>query len=138
MVRSIDEGKYTFWLVGYYDDFMAARTVPDDENRPALTWYSSKTHHGNPINGWATLNPRYTYAWVERGDGDSARFNNSSVASSIQYTFNKGVSEWATLDINRNNPGKWDGLAQLEYPDSLTNANRQKFDGGTGILGGAT
>ena len=138
MVRSIDEGKYTFWLAGYYDDFMAARTVPDDENRPALTWYSSKTHHGNPINGWATLNPRYTYAWVERGDGDSARFNNSSVASSIQYTFNKGVSEWATLDINRNNPGKWDGLAQLEYPDSLTNANRQKFDGGTGIIGGAT
>ena len=138
MVRSIDEGKYTFWLAGYYDDFMAARTVPDDENRPALTWYSSKTHHGNPINGWATLNPRYTYAWVERGDGDSARFNNSSVSSSIQYTFNKGVSEWATLDINRNNPGKWDGLAQLEYPDSLVNANRQKFDGGTGILGGAT
>jgi hypothetical protein len=138
MVRSIDEGAYTFWMAGYYDDFMAARTVPDDENTPAVKWYSSKTHQGNPINGWATLNPRYTYAWVERGDGDSARFNNSSVASSIQYTFNKGVSEWASLDINRNNPGKWDGLAQLEYPDSLTNANRQKYDGGTGIIGGST
>ena len=138
MVRSIDEGAYTFWLAGYYDDFMAARAVPDDENTPALKWYSSKTHQGNPINGWATLNPRYTYAWVERGDGDSARFNGSSVSASIQYTFNKGVSEWASLDINRNNPGKWDGLAQLEYPDSLTNANRQKFDGGTGIVGGST
>ena len=137
MTRAL-ERKYTVWMAGYYDDFLSAVAVPDNLNIPSGSWRSANSHHGNPINGWATLNPRYTYAWCERGDGDSARFNNSSVSADIQYTFNKGIGEWASLDTNRNNPGKWDGLVQIQYPDSLTNANRQKFDGGTGILGGST
>ena len=57
-------------MAGYYDDFIGARTLPDDSNTPSTEWKSSSTHHGNPINGWATLNPRYTYAWCERGGQD--------------------------------------------------------------------
>ena len=137
MVR-VKDSKYTVWLAGYYDDFLSATAVPDNLNSPTTDWRSSKTHHGNPINGWATLNPRYTYAWCERGNGDTARFNNFSISADNQYTLNKGMGEWASLDANRNNPGKWNGLVQLQYPDSLTNANRQKFDGGNGQLGGST
>jgi hypothetical protein len=134
MTRTVNR-KYTFWLAGYYDDFMGATALPDDSNSPNLKWYTSSTHHGNPINGKAPLNPRYKYAWVERGNGDSGRFNNASVSSAIQQTFNNGISDWASLDIIRDNVGKWDGLAQLFYPDSLTNANRQRYDEGTGLLG---
>ena len=135
-MRSVDR-KLTFWMAGYYDDFMSARTLPDDFNTPNTAWSSSKTHHGNPLNGWAVLNPRYTYAWCERGDGASGRFNNAAIATADQYNHNAGIHEWLTYDQNRRNAGKYEGMAQLQYPDSLTNANRQKFDGGTGILGQA-
>ncbi len=135
-MRSVDR-KLTFWMAGYYDDFFSARTLPDDFNNPNTTWTSSKTHHGNPINGWATLNPRYTYAWCERGDGASGRFNNAAITTADQHTHNAGIHEWLTYDQNRRNAGKYEGMAQLQYPDSLTNANRQRFDGGTGILGEA-
>lgn len=135
-MRSVDR-KLTFWMAGYYDDFMSARAMPDDLNTQGTTWSSAKSHHGNPINGWATLNPRYTYAWCERGDGASGRFNNAATATADQYKHNGGISEWLTYDQNRRNAGKYEGTAQLQYPDSLTNANRQRFDGGTGILGQA-
>lgn len=135
-MRSVDR-KLTFWMAGYYDDFMSARTLPDDFNTPSTTWSSSKNHHGNPLNGWAVLNTRYTYAWCERGDGASGRFNNAAIATADQYNHNAGIHEWLTYDQNRRNAGKYEGMAQLQYPDSLTNANRQKFDGGTGLLGEA-
>tara|TARA_R110002167_G_scaffold43808_2_gene132186 strand:- start:154 stop:7593 length:7440 start_codon:yes stop_codon:yes gene_type:complete len=137
-----DEGMYTFWLAGYYDDFMGARVVPDDNNNPNLVWYSSKSHHGNPLNGFAPLNPRYTYAWCERGlKSGGARFNAAALSTTEKNRFNAGISEWATLDLNRTRPetaiqtrmgikptGLYEGLAHLQYPDSLTNANRQKFN----------
>lgn len=135
-MRDVDR-RLTFWMAGYYDDFIGARAVPDDQNIQGTDWQSSKTHHGNPINGWATLNPRYTYAWCERGDGASGRFNNSAIATADQYNHNAGIHEWLTYDQNRREAGKYEGLAQLQYPDSLSNANRQRFDGGTGILGEA-
>ena len=135
-MRSVDR-KLTFWMAGYYDDFMSARTLPDDFNTPSTTWSSSKNHHGNPLNGWAVLNTRYTYAWCERGRGAGGRFNNAAIATADQYNHNAGIHEWLTYDQNRRNAGKYEGMAQLQYPDSLTNANRQKFDGGTGILGEA-
>jgi hypothetical protein len=126
-------------MAGYYDDFMGARAVPDESNTPGLLWHSSKTHQGNPINGWAPLNPRYAYAWVERGDGASAQFNNAGITTDTRKAFNSGVDKWLGIDMNRRSTvGAYEGLVQLQYPDSLTNANRQKFDGGTGILGGAT
>ena len=57
------------------------------------------------------------------------------VSATLQYTFNNGISDWASFDEIRENAGKWDGLAQLFYPDSLTNANRQRYDTGNGELG---
>ena len=138
MVRAVDR-KYTFWVAGYYDDFIGAKVMPDEQNTPGLTWYSSKTHQGNPINGWASLNPRYTYAWCVRGDGDSAQFNNPGITTTTRYAFNSGVDKWLGVDENRrNSTALYEGLVQVQYPDSLTTANRQKFDGGTGIVGGAT
>lgn len=136
-MRAVDR-KLTFWMAGYYDDFIGARAVPDDLNTQGTEWKSSKTHHGNPLNGWANLNPRYTHAWCERGDGASARFNNAATSTADQYKHNGGINEWLAYDQNRRNAGKYEGVAQLQYPDSLTNANRQRFDGGTGILGGST
>jgi len=135
-MRDVDR-RLTFWMAGYYDDFIGARALPDDLNTQGTTWSSAKSHHGNPINGWANLNTRYTYAWCERGDGASGRFNNAAIATADQYKHNGGINEWLAYDQNRRNAGTYEGTAQLQYPDSLTNANRQRFDGGTGILGQA-
>ena len=140
-MRQVDR-KYTFWLAGYYDDFMSAVALADDKNTPGLKWYSSNTHHGNPFTGLAPLNPRYTYAWCERGDGASGRFNGVFTTPhflSVEYpkTFNTGIGAWASLDENRDDTRKWNGLAQLSYPDSLMNANRQRYDTGVGLLGQA-
>ena len=212
-MRTVDK-RFTFWMAGYYDDFIGARTLPDDSNTPSTEWKSSSTHHGNPINGWATLNPRYTYAWCERGsdipvattlianwlafnpngwytpysvflrltstvgwattgtgviNGDTfswtsvdyvaqdlhgvsglstyhsagdtvevtGRFHNAVVTTANMYNHNLGIHEWLTYDANRRQAGEYEGTAQLQFPDSHTNANRQKYDGGTGILGSA-
>lgn len=201
-------------MTGYYDDFIGARTLPDDSNTPSTEWQSASTHHGNPINGWANLNPRYTYAWCERGsdipvtdtlvanipanhpngwytpystelflnnatsfattgagvvNGDTfswtgknastnsltgvtglytyhsagdtvevtGRFNNAVITTANMYKHNLGIHEWLTYDENRRQAGEYEGTAQLQFPDSHTNANRQKYDGGTGILGSA-
>ena len=56
--------KYSFWLSGFYDDFIGARIVPDDSNAIGATYLSSKSHHGNPINGLAPMNPRYNYGYT--------------------------------------------------------------------------
>ena len=55
-------------LAGYYDDFNGARAIPNDDNDPTLTaaYDSDKTHYGNPMNGEATLNPRYRWALPDR------------------------------------------------------------------------
>lgn len=139
-MRAIDE-KYSFWLAGFYDDFNGARVIPDDSNTIGTAYNSINGHHGNPINGTASLNPRFTYAWVERGDATGGRFNNTIVVAASsggkQYLHNTAISDWLTYDENRDNSDKWEGRAQLQYPDSITNANRQKYDGGTGILGNA-
>lgn len=135
-MRAVDR-KLTFWMVGYYDDFIGARALPDDLNIQGQNWKSSVTHHGNPLNGWANLNPRYTYAWCERGDGQGGRFNNDAITTDNQYKHNNSLNEWLGYDQNRRNAGKYEGVARPQYLDSLTNANRQRFDGGTGILGEA-
>ena len=127
--------KYSFWLSGFYDDFIGARTIPDDSNVIGATYLSSKSHHGNPINGLAPMNPRYNYAWVERGDAaSSARFPNAVITAATsngkQYLHNQGISEWLTYDQNRRGADKWEGRAQLEFPDSLTGANRQVYNAG--------
>lgn len=123
MTRTVDR-KLTVWMAGYYDDFMGARTVPDDLNTPSSTYEKHKSHQGNPINGWANLNPRYAYAMVER-----AQLTNNALTAANGGKFNTGLNEWLGYDQNRRGGGnKYEGLAIPQYPDSLTNANRQRYD----------
>jgi hypothetical protein len=124
MTRAVDR-KITVWMAGYYDDFMGARTVPDDLNVPTdTTYYNYKSHQGNPINGWANLNPRYAYAMVER-----AQLNNNALSTEEGGKFNGSMTEWIGYDQNRRSGGnKYEGLAIPQYPDSLTNANRQRYN----------
>ncbi len=126
MTRTVDR-KLTVWMAGYYDDFMGARTVPDDLNTPTATYYNYKSHQGNPINGWANLNPRYAYAMVER-----AQLANNALTTEEGGKFNSGLNEWLGYDQNRRSGGnKYEGLAIPQYPDSLTNANRQRYNAAT-------
>lgn len=200
-MRTVNK-RFIWWLAGYYDNFMAARVVPDDKNTMTATWQSIKTHHGNAINGYAPLSTRYTYAWCERGYGDTTTtlasdvaagsssitltdataFPSSAVEKSIvigdergvyttksvntlttpitafskahkagekvilmfneqsaEYPFahNNGIHEWLTLDFQGRYAGKYEGITHLQYPDSIVNANRQKYDEGTGAVGGS-
>lgn len=123
-------------MAGYYDDFMAAVALPDDLNVPSVDYASSKSHQGNAITGYAPLNPRHIYAWCERGDGATGQFNNAVVASDERYKTNNGVHEWLSYDKNRRNAGTYDGTSQLQFIDSLTNANRQKYNAGDDYASG--
>tara|TARA_R110000824_G_scaffold32561_3_gene105054 strand:- start:9349 stop:16338 length:6990 start_codon:yes stop_codon:yes gene_type:complete len=127
MARSVTS-KYGFWLAGYYDDFSGARAIPDDKNEPSLTasYDRKKTHHGNAMNGEATLNPRYRWAYNER-EQDSG-YGSVITGSTNKFLLNNGSYEWLTLDLTRQKPEKWEGRAQLQYPDGIANANRVKFD----------
>ena len=138
MVRTT-ERKLTFWLAGYYDDFTNAKAVPDDSNTMGSTWKSIETHAGNPLNGLAPYNPRYKYAWFIRGTGaGGADFNGASgFVLADRYVHNNKVGEWLTFDPEWYNQGQYEGTAHIQYPDSKTNANRQKFDGATGLIGTA-
>ena len=117
-------------MAGYYDDFMGAVALPDDLNEPAVTYSSTKSHAGNAITGYAPLNPRHTYAWVEREDGATGRFNNFTLTGGAQYKTNAGIHEWLSYDQNRRDAGTYGGKAQIQSPDSITNANRQKYKAG--------
>ena len=117
-------------MAGYYDDFLGAVALPDDLNEPTLEYKSHKTHAGNAITGYAPMNPRYAHAFVEREDGASGRFNNAALTGGAQYKVNAGIHEWLGFDANRRAAGTYVGKAQLQFPDSITNANRQKYNAG--------
>ena len=141
MVRAVDR-RFTFWMAGYYDDFMNAKAIPDDSNTMGTTWKSLETHAGNPLNGLAPYNPRYKYAWCVRGTGTGgANFNGftafSATVQADRNLHNNGMNEWLTFDPEWYNQGGYWGTTHIQYPDSKTNSNRQKFDGGTGIIGDA-
>ena len=141
MVRAVDR-RFTFWMAGYYDDFMNAKAIPDDSNTMGTTWKSLETHAGNPLNGLAPYNPRYKFAWCVRGTGaGGANFNGftafSATVQADRNLHNNGMNEWLTFDPEWYNQGGYWGTTHIQYPDSKTNSNRQKFDGGTGIIGDA-
>lgn len=117
-------------MAGYYDDFLGAVALPDDLNEPSLDYESHKSHAGNAITGYAPLNPRHAHAFVEREDGATGRFNNAVLTGGAQYKMNGGIHEWLGYDANRRAAGTYVGKAQMEFPDSITNANRQKYDAG--------
>ena len=113
-------------LAGYYDDFNGARAIPNDDNDPTLTaaYDSDKTHYGNPMNGEATLNPRYRWALPDR---NQVAGQDKVVSATFCYIKSVSPAEWLTYDINRQSPEKWEGRAQLQYPDSHV-ANKYRFN----------
>ena len=129
MVRTVTN-KYGVWLCGYYDDFLSAKTVGYDNNNPNNTTAGAyahlSTHYGNPLNGEATLNPRYRWAMPERAQSSGAVYK--FAPASLQYYHNKGMFEWLTHDSIRNYSDNWQGRAQLQFPDSHTNAQQYKLD----------
>jgi hypothetical protein len=124
--------EYQFLLAGYYDDFNGARVIPNDDNRPSLTvsYDHDKTHYGNPLNGEATTNTRYRWSYADRAQLGS----NLVATASNKFLKNTGPAEWLTFDVMRNDPNKWEGRSQLQYPDSNTNANKYEF-GAAGTTG---
>jgi len=120
---------YQVWLAGYYDDFNGARAIPDNLQLPSDTSYSvAVSHFGNPMNGEASLNPRYRFSIADRKLINSTHV--SGVDGDNQYLRNNGVFEWLTLDSKRNNSSEWEGRVQLQYPDGHV-ANRYRFGGST-------
>ncbi len=117
--------KFGFWLSGYYDDFQGSRCIADDSNSPSAdnVYDSNATHHGNVLNGEATLNPRYRWSVRDRA-------NNSEFSSSENYLLlNDGIARWATIDTNRLSKGiKWEGRSQLQFPSGWVHPNRLRYD----------
>jgi hypothetical protein len=123
MVRQVTSN-YGVWLAGYYDDFNSARAIPDDVNAPSSTdTYSiTKSHYGNPMNGEATLNPRYRFSIADRNNMGSNHVQNVD-----RYLSNGGIFEWLSYDESRQKAEKWEGRAQIQYPDGHV-ANRYEFN----------
>ena len=117
--------KYGFWLAGYYEDFQGSRCIADDENAPSSdgAYDATKTHHGNIMNGEATLNPRYRWSVRDRA-------NNSEFSDSNNYLLlNDGVARWATYDpIRLGNGQNWSSRSQLQYPSGIAHPNRTRYD----------
>ena len=127
-----------FWLCGYYDDFSSSRSIPDDLNTAnARAHDHTKSHHGNPLNGEATINPRYRYSYAERAQptvflsGDPHLSNQLFVSASDGTLSNDAIHKWLGYDSIRANASKWEGRAQLQYPDSRR-GSRQRFNGVAG------
>ena len=126
MVRTVSK-KYQVWLAGYYDDFNGARAIPDDKNSPGTTRNHVNSHHGNPMNGEATLNPRYRWAQPDRDHTGG----NEYAPDAQKLLKNDGVFEFISHDDTRQSNDEWEGRAQLQYPDGHV-ANRYRFGGASG------
>ena len=127
MVRKFDT-KYGAWLAGYYDDFTGARAVPSDFNIPSKTvpYDHTSSHYGNPLNGEATLNPRFRWSFADRDRSIGSNF--FSIVGN-KYLKNTAIADWLGYDKNRNDATKWGGKAQLQYPDGNSNTNKYEFNG---------
>ena len=126
MVRTVNK-KYQVWLAGYYDDFNGARAIPDDANSPGTDRDHTKSHHGNPMNGEATLNPRYRWAQPDRDHTGG----NEYAPEAQKLLKNDGTFEFLSHDDTRQSSDEWEGRAQLQYPDGHV-ANRYRFGGASG------
>jgi hypothetical protein len=127
MVRTSTEGfaKYGFWLAGYYEDFQGLKCVADDTNTPSSdgAYDTNNTHHGNTMNGEATLNPRFRWSIRDR-------VTNNEFASSDSYLLsNKGIATWATCDTIRLSLGeKYEGKPRPQFPSGWAQPNRLRYD----------
>ena len=138
MVRSVDR-KISVWLAGYYDDFNDSRVIPDNKNDPSTTasWTHTNSHHGNPLNGHAPLNPDYAFSLPERSYGFNRETGSTTEVAKgqdfrdmkkIGMMRNEGIHEWITKDRNRISIGQdWEGRRTDAKPCSVTHANRWRF-----------
>ena len=115
MVRTVNT-KYNFLLAGYYDDFVNARAVPEDANTPSTTtsYDPNDSYAGNLMNGEATLNPRYRWCIADRERLDTGKTITTTLN---QYLKNSRISDWLTVDASRQQSWRYEGRAQLQYPD---------------------
>jgi len=129
LVRKVNT-KYGAWLAGYYDDFLGARAIPDDRNTPSKSadYDHTNSHHGNPMNGEATLNPRFRWANCERAHTSGIVY---FTGLNNKLLRNKGLFEWLSWDSIRNRPDDWEGRAQIQYPDGHI-PNRGRFNNAAG------
>ena len=130
MVRSV-KNKYGIWLTGYYDDFTGARAIAEDSNSPSNLYIYRHylSHYGNPLNGEATLNPRFRWCIMDRVRNNSSMPSTSFFSSATdKLLHNKGLFEWLSFDPIRNSPNTQQGRAQMQYPDGNTNANKFRTD----------
>jgi len=120
-------GRFSWWLAHYFDDFSAARAIPDDLNLPTTTsMLHTNSHYGNPMNGEAPLNPRYRFAVIER-----AALTNKSAYTTVStkpILHNNGIHEWITHDQMRHGDTNYFGRAKVRYPDTIACSNRYKYD----------
>lgn len=125
--RASAEGfkKYGFWLAGYYEDFQGVKCIADDTNVPTSdgAYDTNNTHHGNILNGEATLNPRFRWSIRDR-------VTNNEFASADSYLLsNKGVSDWSTLDTIRLSLGeKYEGRTRPQFPSGWAHPNRLRYN----------
>ena len=132
MVRTVNS-KYGFWLAGYYDDFSGARGIPSDTNQPSATdsFSHHKSHFGNPMNGEATLSPRYRWSYVERAKANNYDADLIGSDDAEQRLSNTGSFNWLGCDTIRQNPSDWEGKAQLQYPDGHI-GNKYRYNNAAG------
>ncbi len=127
MPRTSTEGfaKYGFWLAGYYEDFQGLRCIADDTNTPSAdgAYDTNNTHHGNIMNGEATLNPRFRWSIRDR-------VTNNEYASADSYLLhNKGISDWTTLDTIRLSLGEqYEGRSRPQFPSGWAHPNRTRYN----------
>jgi len=137
-MRTTDDD-FSVWLVGYYDDFQSCRSIADDLNDASKTTPDhTLTHHGNPMNGHALLNPTFRYSYPDRAQSASYLSADDSFSSAQLFATvakkadsNDGHHEWLTLDLSKSKAKRWEGRAQLQYPDSRR-GTRQRFNGAAG------
>ena len=138
MTRSIENSKYSAWLVGYYDDWIGTQCIADDENTFETIHNHANSHAGNPINGEAPLNPTYRFCTIDRqnalrnaaGSGDFSQalaIANYAGTSNTLYSIihNQGIHEYITKDSNRLFGGCfYEGKATPRAPQTFFHQNR--------------
>lgn len=140
MTRSIDNDKYSAWLVGYYDDWVGTQCIADDSNTFHANHNHANTHAGNPCNGEAPLNPLYRFCTIERQEALSYANGSGGITEAFpvrswqadfsannQYSIshNQGIHEYITKDTNRLLSGCfYEGKAIPRAPQTFFHQNR--------------
>ena len=133
---------YTYWLAGHYEDFTGTFCVPDVTKEDLSNHI--ETHHGNPMNAEARLNPHFRFSLADRAatwsqtsttvSGLVINYSISATKGKVKNNWkllhNEGVHDWLTFDFIRLDNGKsYSSVANNEYVDSLAQANRSRYRG---------